>query len=49
MFQFLNENKKVHSIFFIALVVYLAFFGGSLIQSIFEIGRQVGTALAQWF
>ena len=48
MLQFLSENKIVTSILLIGLVVYLLFFGGSVVQSIFEIGRQVGKAIAQW-
>lgn len=48
MLQFLSKNKIVNSVLLTAIVVYLLFFGGSLVQSIFEIGRQVGKALAYW-
>ncbi|MFJ1628422.1 hypothetical protein [Marinilactibacillus psychrotolerans] len=40
--------KIVSGIVVVLLVTYLLFFGGSLVQSIFEIGRQVGKALAYW-
>lgn len=46
--QFLRKQKIGTSMLMIGSVVYVLFFGGSLVQSIFEIGRQVGTALAHW-
>lgn len=48
MLQFISENKLVYSILIIGLILYLLFFGGTLIQSVFEVGRQVGKSLAQW-
>lgn len=50
MIQFLNKNRKFITIGIIIIFsLYLLLFGGGLIQTIFDIGNQVGRALAKWF
>lgn len=49
MLKFLSEyNKVIKTSLLIFIVGYLLFFGGGLVQIIFDIGKQVGSALVQW-
>lgn len=49
MIQFLSENSKTITIGIVIIFsLYLLFFGGGLIQTIFDIGKQIGRAIAQW-
>lgn len=49
MLKFLSEyNKIIKTSLLIFILGYLLFFSGGLVQTIFDIGKQVGSALAQW-